>query len=276
MMGRPSTTRRLLSRPPKRRACPPARIAAAIGGSDRAHRSTEAESSTQVAVPYGCCLDRGPAAGQALDRMRTSHVMRSPRCGVVPSWRTAPGRGRRRRRPRVLVLPFAAQATARRPGGAGPALWLGEAARAARRESRPPRRRGVPRDQRVAAFDRLQLPMSVRSDAATMIRIGELVGASEVVFGEVRLGRHALRCGRASIACSRPAAAGRDRRARARRYLRALRARGGDGGQALGRRAVAAPSRAAGAAAARRVRELRQGTGRGTPAGAAALSRERR
>ena len=44
------------------------------------------------------------------------------------------------------------------------------------------------RDERVTAFERLNLPMTSALTRATTIRVGELIGASEVVFGEVRLG----------------------------------------------------------------------------------------
>jgi tetratricopeptide (TPR) repeat protein len=45
------------------------------------------------------------------------------------------------------------------------------------------------RSERVGVFERLQLPMSSALTRATMIRVGELIGASEIVFGEVRLGQ---------------------------------------------------------------------------------------
>jgi Tfp pilus assembly protein PilF len=46
----------------------------------------------------------------------------------------------------------------------------------------------VSRDESNLAFDRLQLPMSPTLTRATMIRVGELVGASAIVYGDVRLG----------------------------------------------------------------------------------------
>lgn len=90
---------------------------------------------------------------------------------------------------RVLIMPFAVAADPQAPGGAGAALWLGEAAAILLGEDLAALGVGaLSRDERAATFDRLQLPMSSALTRATMIRVGELVGASEVVFGEVRLG----------------------------------------------------------------------------------------
>ncbi len=91
---------------------------------------------------------------------------------------------------RVLVMPFAAGVDPQAPAGSGAALWLGEAAAILVGEGLSSL--GVDaltRDERVAAFDRLQLPMSSALTRATMIRIAELIGATDVVFGEVRLGQ---------------------------------------------------------------------------------------
>jgi Flp pilus assembly protein TadD len=91
---------------------------------------------------------------------------------------------------RVLVMPFVAQVEPGAPGGSGAALWLGEAASALIVESLGTRGVGaMTRDERVTAFARLNLPMTSALTRATMIRVGELIGASEVVFGEVRLGQ---------------------------------------------------------------------------------------
>jgi len=89
---------------------------------------------------------------------------------------------------RVLVMPFAAEVQPGAPGGAAAAHWIGEAAAVLLEEGLAGA--GVTvfsREERLAAFDRLQLPSSSVLTRATMIRVGELVGASEVVFGEVRL-----------------------------------------------------------------------------------------
>jgi Tfp pilus assembly protein PilF len=90
---------------------------------------------------------------------------------------------------RVLVMPFAVEVEARAAGGPGASLWVGEAARLLLLDDFD--RLGVPvvsRDESNVAFDRLQLPMSPTLTRATMIRVGELVGASAIVYGDVRLG----------------------------------------------------------------------------------------
>jgi Flp pilus assembly protein TadD len=90
---------------------------------------------------------------------------------------------------RVLVMPFAAEAEPGAPGSAGAALWLGEAASTLLTEGLATEGVGVlSRPQRLAAFDRLNLPMTSALTRATMIRVGELMGASAILFGEVRLG----------------------------------------------------------------------------------------
>ena len=90
---------------------------------------------------------------------------------------------------RVLVMPFAADVEAQAPGGAGTSLWLGEAAAVLLGEGLAHEGVGaLTREERIAAFDRLQLPMSSALTRATMIRVGELTGASDLVFGEVELG----------------------------------------------------------------------------------------
>jgi hypothetical protein len=90
---------------------------------------------------------------------------------------------------RVLVMPFTATVDSSAPGGAGAALWLGEAASILLGDDLAALGVGtLSRDERVAAFDRLNIPMSAALTRATTIRVGELIGASEVVFGEVTLG----------------------------------------------------------------------------------------
>jgi Flp pilus assembly protein TadD len=91
---------------------------------------------------------------------------------------------------RVLVLPFAVQVD---PAGAQSPTelaWLGEAAAILVTDELD--RMGLPtfsRDDRVAAFDRLQLPLSAALTRAMTIRAGELAGASHIVFGEIRAGQ---------------------------------------------------------------------------------------
>ena len=89
---------------------------------------------------------------------------------------------------RILVMPFAVDVDPAAPGGAGSALWLGEAAAVLVTDGLAARGLDVlARTERLAAFEQLNLPMSSALTRATMIRVGELVGASAVVFGHVRL-----------------------------------------------------------------------------------------
>jgi tetratricopeptide (TPR) repeat protein len=90
---------------------------------------------------------------------------------------------------RVLVMPFSADVSPDAAGGPGAALWLGEAAALLISDGLSSLGFGaLPREERVLAFDRLQLPMPAVLTRATMIRVGEIIGASEIVYGEVSLG----------------------------------------------------------------------------------------
>ena len=90
---------------------------------------------------------------------------------------------------RVLVMPFAVTAEAGAPGGAAATRWLGEAVASQLTEELVAANvAALPREDRVEVFDRLQVPMTSQLTRATMIRTGELIGASEIVFGEVRVG----------------------------------------------------------------------------------------
>ena len=90
---------------------------------------------------------------------------------------------------RVLVMPFSVQAESASAGTVAASRWLGEASASLLADELAalgiP---ALPREDRVAVFDQLHVPMSSELTRATMIRIGDLIGASEVVFGEVRLG----------------------------------------------------------------------------------------
>lgn len=91
--------------------------------------------------------------------------------------------------PLVLVMPFEASADPQAPGGATAANWLGEAAALLLTdELNGLGYSALSRGDRVAIFDRLQLPMSPELTRATMIRVGALVGASEVLVGRIHLG----------------------------------------------------------------------------------------
>lgn len=90
---------------------------------------------------------------------------------------------------RPLVLPFSVVVDGDVPGGEGAGFWLGEAAALLVAEELEARGIAVfSRAERVAAFATLQLPVTSPLTRATMIRVGELVGATELIVGEVRLG----------------------------------------------------------------------------------------
>ena len=88
----------------------------------------------------------------------------------------------------VLVLPFSVDAAPGTSGLAGAPFWFGEAAAIALTDELAAM--GVPaasRDERAGLFDALQLPISAPLTRATIIRTGEVIGASAIVVGEVRL-----------------------------------------------------------------------------------------
>lgn len=100
----------------------------------------------------------------------------------APTTAPSPGSGP------ALVLPFVVDAAPGTSGLAGAPYWLGAAAAIALTDEL--RALSVPaasRDERVSAFEALQLPMNAPLTRATMIRTGEVIGASAIVVGEVRL-----------------------------------------------------------------------------------------
>jgi hypothetical protein len=90
---------------------------------------------------------------------------------------------------RVLVMPFAVQADGASPSAVLAVRWLGEAASTLISDELAARGYGaLGREDRVAVFDQLRLPMSAELTRATLIRVAELIGASHVVFGEIQAG----------------------------------------------------------------------------------------
>lgn len=88
----------------------------------------------------------------------------------------------------VLVIPFVVDAAPGTSGLAGAPYWFGEAAAIALTDELAAL--GVSaasRDERVGVFDALQLPLNAPLTRATIIRTGEVIGASAIVVGEVRL-----------------------------------------------------------------------------------------
>ena len=98
--------------------------------------------------------------------------------GVVEAQRVATGR--------VLIAPFAA---GRDPRG----VWLGEGVSVLLADDlNGLGADAIARDERVRAFDRLQVPPQATLTRGTVIRIGQLVGATTVVTGRVELVDRAL------------------------------------------------------------------------------------
>lgn len=88
----------------------------------------------------------------------------------------------------VLVLPFTVDAAPGTSGLAGAPFWMGEAAAIALGDGLAAQ--GVStmsRADRVSAFEELQLPPTGSLTRATLIRAGEMIGASAIVVGEVQL-----------------------------------------------------------------------------------------
>ena len=82
------------------------------------------------------------------------------------------------RAPRVLVVPF------ENVNREGRLYWLTEASAAlVARGLEAAGHSVITRDERLRAFERLQLPSAASLSEATVIRVGQLVGASEVVLG---------------------------------------------------------------------------------------------
>jgi tetratricopeptide (TPR) repeat protein/TolB-like protein len=82
----------------------------------------------------------------------------------------------------VLVLPF------ENPGGQGRVLWLREGLASLLSEALDAAEfEVVGRDDRVAAFERLQLPVAATLSRASTIKVGLAVGATAVVVGRIEL-----------------------------------------------------------------------------------------
>src|SRR5919197_5595384 len=83
---------------------------------------------------------------------------------------------------RILVMPFEI------PQHESRTVWLGEAAAVLLTDdltalgANP-----ITRPERRQAFERLQLPPAAALTAATVIRVGQLVGAAQVVLGTVQM-----------------------------------------------------------------------------------------
>jgi Flp pilus assembly protein TadD len=82
--------------------------------------------------------------------------------------------------PRILVVPF------QTPGRDGRTYWLGEAVAVLIADDVNARGLGaITRPSRERAYDQLHLPPNAALSRATVIKVGELVGAGQVIVGEV-------------------------------------------------------------------------------------------
>ena len=109
--------------------------------------------------------------------------------GVLAASAAVSAHAQTRATPRVLVMPFAVHVDPSGSQSGTDLAWLGEAASIVVADELD--RRGLTtfsRDDRVAAFERLQLPLSSGLTRAMTIRAGELAGASHLVIGEVGTG----------------------------------------------------------------------------------------
>ena len=95
----------------------------------------------------------------------------SPSASAAPSSQT-----------RILVLPF------ENTGADAGMVWLGEASAILVADGlRSQGLAAISRDERVRAFEELHLPLSATLSRATVIKVGELLGASELVTGTFRV-----------------------------------------------------------------------------------------
>jgi Flp pilus assembly protein TadD/TolB-like protein len=89
--------------------------------------------------------------------------------------------------PRILIVPF------QTPGRDGRTYWLGEAVAILMTDDVNARGLGaITRPSRRRAYDQLHLPPSALLSRATVIKVGELVGAGQVIVGEVSVDGDAL------------------------------------------------------------------------------------
>lgn len=83
---------------------------------------------------------------------------------------------------RILVVPFDT------PANDGGSYWLGDAAALLIADDVNARGLGaISRAARARAYDQLHLPPNTRLSEATLIKVGQIVGASQVVVGRVRV-----------------------------------------------------------------------------------------
>ena len=128
----------------------------------------------------------GPTHGSA----PTSAVaLAGPTHGSAPASQVVGADPRVRPEPaaRILVMPFE---NVRRDGRI---FWLGEASAVLLTDFlNALGAEAITRPQRLAAFDRLQVPPVAALSDATVIRIGQIVGASQIILGSLELDNETL------------------------------------------------------------------------------------
>ena len=128
----------------------------------------------------------GPTHGSA----PTSAVaLAGPTHGSAPASQVVGADPRVRPEPaaRILVMPFE---NVRRDGRI---FWLGEASAVLLTDFlNALGTEAITRPQRLAAFDRLQVPPVAALSDATVIRIGQIVGASQIILGSLELDNETL------------------------------------------------------------------------------------
>ena len=113
---------------------------------------------------------------------RSSPAAASPKLTAQAGPRVAPIPA-----PRILVVPFET------PGRDGRTYWLGEAAAILIADDVNARGLGaIIRPSRERAYDQLHLPPNAVLSRATVIKVGEIVGAGQVIVGEVSVEGDAL------------------------------------------------------------------------------------
>jgi Flp pilus assembly protein TadD len=105
-----------------------------------------------------------------------------PRCAVAVIVLTGAAAFAQTPAPTQLVIPF--ENATRDPRG----IWLGEGSAVVLTEDlRALGMPAIPRDDRLRAFERLRVPMEASLSLATAIRLGQVVGAEQVILGSFEL-----------------------------------------------------------------------------------------
>ena len=107
---------------------------------------------------------------------------------LITTWQdAAPRPPKPRPSAAILVVPFET------PGHDGRTYWLGEAVAILIADEVNSRALGaITRPSRARAYDQLHLPSNAVLSRATVIKVGEIVGAAQVVVGEVTVDGDAL------------------------------------------------------------------------------------